>query len=67
MREYLPRISIQDFEGTVKQAIKMLECYSPDAKIFIAEEPAYIYGGWSEQRKEFLVIEESQNNGRKNS
>lgn len=51
-------LSFYDFEGTVEEAIEMLQEYDLDANISVEEEPVYGYGGWTDEKRQFLVIKE---------
>ena len=46
-----------DLEGmTVKRLRDLLSEYPDDAHICVRTEPIYIFGGWSDQEREFFVI-----------
>ena len=50
-------ISLYDLEGTVEEAIQMLETYPKDATISVDSERVYGYGGWTNETRDFLVVE----------
>lgn len=50
-------LSLYDMEGSVADLILQLRDLPASARISVESEPVYVYGGWSDQEREFLRIE----------
>lgn len=50
-----------DLDGmTVAQLRELLDDYPDEAYISVQKEPVYVYGGWSDQWREYFVFKWSE-------